>query len=480
MAEEEIKAGEQEREALRIETQRLRDELSDLRIEAEIRQDKLRKAEAAVERLQRRKPSPIAPELARPQSVLSELSPTTTTSSPTVATPPTKSASSVSETPTPPSPPTSDRSNHPSETPLATALSKPRPSNTDSNITPRPLHVSSRPSRPSRGPSIPVSGDRTPHLPRTTTWNRPDNAERQGLPHSGSLHHLHGLMSKMQLLEQRVHSVRSKLPAPASTPPGVSPRSTSVLGQSSIPATVTMRSNKKRIAGSDTSSMHTPTDRPSSRLSATYTCEGGRPPSRLSFGVAQPSPNRELVLNRPPSRDAISQRPPSRGPDHSRPSSRTGLSSRQSISHLPSTSASSTSRPGSRQSISGVRTPLNHYSTTSQSESRRPRSSVGGPYSNAHAGHGHSASVSRLGNYGPQQQLADEEESNEVLTPTPSRRGTFTKLESGSGIPALATGSIKSRSSGSSAGRRISSGVGDMGPPERKGPRKLSEVGESY
>ncbi|KAA6412671.1 MAG: hypothetical protein FRX48_03663 [Lasallia pustulata] len=39
--EEEIKLGEQEREALRIETQRLRDELSDLKVEAEIMHDKL-------------------------------------------------------------------------------------------------------------------------------------------------------------------------------------------------------------------------------------------------------------------------------------------------------------------------------------------------------------------------------------------------------------------------------------------------------
>ena len=37
MAEEEIKNADQERESLRIETQRLRDELNDLKIEAEIR-----------------------------------------------------------------------------------------------------------------------------------------------------------------------------------------------------------------------------------------------------------------------------------------------------------------------------------------------------------------------------------------------------------------------------------------------------------
>ena len=76
MAEEEIKAGEQEREALRIETHRLRDELSDLKIEAEIRQDKLRQAEEVAGRERRRKPPSLTADIGRPQSALSELSPT--------------------------------------------------------------------------------------------------------------------------------------------------------------------------------------------------------------------------------------------------------------------------------------------------------------------------------------------------------------------------------------------------------------------
>ncbi|KAL8864969.1 MAG: hypothetical protein Q9174_007142, partial [Haloplaca sp. 1 TL-2023] len=59
MFEEEIKVGEKEREALRIETQRLRDELGDLRIEAEIRQDKLRRYEAAAAEPQRNKPPEV-------------------------------------------------------------------------------------------------------------------------------------------------------------------------------------------------------------------------------------------------------------------------------------------------------------------------------------------------------------------------------------------------------------------------------------
>jgi chromosome segregation ATPase len=46
LLEEEIKIGEQERENLRIEAQRLKEELSDLKIEAELLQDKVRKQES--------------------------------------------------------------------------------------------------------------------------------------------------------------------------------------------------------------------------------------------------------------------------------------------------------------------------------------------------------------------------------------------------------------------------------------------------
>ncbi len=483
MAEEEIRTGEQERESLRIETQRLRDELSDLKIEAEIRQDKLRRAETVAERQHKMRPSPIVAEYTRPQSSQSDLSPTTSNSSLTIATPPTKSASStVSETRTPPSPPTSEKSNPTSAVPTLPAP-KSRLSITDSNLTPRPVQTSSRPARHSRRPSIPVaSHDRAPPSARRTTINRSENPTRvQGLPSSGSLHQLHGLMNKMQLLEQRVHSVRSKLPAPTSTPPRASPRSNSSLGQSSIPATVTMRSNKKRTGGSNASSVYTPgAERPASRLSSAYAPAFERPASRLSFGIPQPSPNREPNLSRPPSRDTLSNRPPSRDAPNSRPSSRASLASRQSISHFPSASVSSTSRPSSRQSISGTRTPLGHYATsTTQSESRRPRSSIGGSYANMHSS---AATVSRLTNYGLQSQPQDDDESSEVVTPTPSRRTTIAKEDPGSGIPGLGAASARKRLSGLGTGRRISSGAGgEMGPPERRGTtRKLSGVGESY
>ncbi|KAL8706109.1 MAG: hypothetical protein Q9201_000811 [Fulgogasparrea decipioides] len=77
MFEEEIKVGEHERETLRIETQRLRDELGDLRIEAEIRQDKLRRAEAENQR--RRHVDIASSATPRPPSALSERSEPTTT-----------------------------------------------------------------------------------------------------------------------------------------------------------------------------------------------------------------------------------------------------------------------------------------------------------------------------------------------------------------------------------------------------------------
>lgn len=452
MMEEEMKIGEQEREALRIETQRLRDELSDLRVEAEVRSDKLRRAEAAAEQQRLWKPSTINSGLHRHRSPVSEHSPTTTASSPTIATPPTKSASStVSETPTSPSPPSSEPSGIPSNNPAHPVI-KSRLSMSKSTATTRPLTHSSRPPRHSRGPSIPFTNDRPiPSVRRRSTLSRQDYLPNTlGVSSSGSLHQIRGLIGKMQKLEERVNSARSKLPAPTSTPPHASPRDGSVLGQSYIPPTVTLRSSKKRTGGSDSSAaLKSPTDH--------------RPSSRLSFGIPQPSPNRD-----------------SRSP--SRPPSAASFSSRTSISHLPSGPSSSTGRPTSRQSFSRAHTPSGHYTTHAFSESRRPRSSIGGSYAATHqGGHGHSSSVSRLSNFNPHI-FDDAEENGDILTPTPARRTMIVKGEFGSAIPAPTT-SIKKMASGIGVGRRISSGAGirkeegDMGPPERK---RLSGVGETF
>ncbi|MCJ1303788.1 NADH:ubiquinone oxidoreductase [Hypocenomyce scalaris] len=532
MLEEEIKLGEQEREALRIETQRLRDELSDLKVEAEIMQDKLRHAGGRSER-QLRKPTPLGAGIVRPQSPVSENSPATTTSSPTIATPPTKSASSTaSDAPTPPSPPVSDTS-IPASSKTTTALpqAKSRLSISNSNTTPRPSHYSSRPPRHSRGPSIPLSnGQSTPSIPRRTTIIRPDGPQQPslGLPHSGSLHQIRGLIGKMQKLEQRVHSARSKLPAPTMTPPRGSPRSGSAIRQSYIPASVTVRSHKKRTGGSNAagsfykesasestplSTQHvsrlsvggptaTPTrdnrhentingahaSRPSSRASlsgrssmsqltgayAPTASSNNRPSSRLGYTAASSS------NTRPSSRQGYAAGAPS----NTRPSSRQGYpatlsstnnrpSSRQGA---PPPAPSSSSRPPSRQSVSGTRTPLGQYSSSTLSESRRPRSSIGGSYAAQH-GHVHSASVNHIRSV---EDLRLEEEGDEVLTPTPRGGGK-------GDVSAIPTPKGLGGNRLSGVGRRTSSGLGvrreegDMGPPEwRGGGKKLSGVGESY
>lgn len=454
LMEEEMKLGEQEREALRIETQRLRDELSDIKVEVEIKSDKLRHAEATAERQRLRKPSPIDSVIARPRSLASENSPTTTASSPTVATPPTKSASStVSETHTPPSPPTSETSLPAMLNTPALPAAKSRLSITNATTTPRPSSHLSRPPRHSRRPSIPLSTIRsTPSITRRTTMSRQEQSqETPGTAASGSLHQIRGLIGKMQKLEQRVNSARSKLPAPNSTPPRASPRTGSALGQSFIPPTVTMRSNKKRTGGSDgTTAVHGTADH--------------RPSSRLSFGIPQPSPSRDLH-------------------SVSRPASRASISSRTSTSQLASAAPSSITRPGSRQSLSRAPTPLGRYSSSTLSDSRRPCSSVGGSYSATHqgGGHGHSASVSRLSNYHlPFRD--DMEESMDVLTPTPARRTPLPTR----GVDSVIPGSLRiaTKGDGAGVGRRISSGPGsrvredgDMGPPERK---RLSGVGETF
>lgn len=463
--EEEMKVGELEREGLRIETQRLRDELGDLRVEAEIRSDKLRHAEAAAERQRLRKPTPLDPDLLRPRSPVSEHSPTTTASSPTMATPPTKSASStVSEAPTPPSPPSSEPSMPVPSGTSAHSVIKSRLSMTTSTATPRPLSHSSRPPRHSRGPSIPISHDRPmSSVARRTTLNRLEHLQNTpGISSSGSLTQIRGLIGKMQKLEERVNSAKSKLPAPTATTPRSSPRSGSALGQSYIPSTVTMRSNKKRTGGSGSSTaFKSPT--------------GNRSTSRLSFGLPQPSPTRD-----------------SRSP--SRPASSASYSSRTSMSHLSNTTPSNVGRRSSRQSLSRAQTPLGHYASSTYasstlSESRRPRSSIGGSYASSHpgGGHGYSASVSQLSNHKPHSLGGEPDENSEVLTPTPGRRNTFGKAEiNSSGIPALLTSSSakKKVNDVGERGRRISSGPGyrvreegDMGPPERK---RLSGVGETF
>ncbi|KAI4674528.1 uncharacterized protein J4E88_008264 [Alternaria novae-zelandiae] len=239
MLEEEIKIGEQEREALRIETQRLRDELSDLRVEAEITQEKLRIAEETIENHHVRKVSNhLSGDALRPRSPVSEASTTATTvSSPTAAsTPPHSKADGLHTDATPPSPPLSDA---PITTRYLPSTPMPKRKNSyaplDPGATPR-AGLYQRVPRHSRGPT-PAS-----RAPRPSFGSA---APPPSLPRSGSLVQVRGLIGKMQKLEERVHAARSKLPAPTTTPPRASPRNGSAMGHH-VPSTVTLRSGRKR------------------------------------------------------------------------------------------------------------------------------------------------------------------------------------------------------------------------------------------
>ena len=496
MMEEEIKSSEQDREALRIEAQRLRDELSDLRIEADIRQDKLRKAETAALSRQAREPKTFEVGVPRPSTRQSDHSPvSTTTSSPTIVTPPTKSASSiVSETPTPPSPPTSDHSVPPITNPNGPAR-KARLSSYQTTTTSKPTNYS-RPTHHNRDPSISLSStlsgrDRPIPYPRRTTLNRQEKSSTApGLPTSQSLYTVRGLMGKMASLQERVNSARSKLPAPTTSSPHSSPRNGSVMGQAYIPPTITLRSNKKRISVSNVnSSVRSGTDQQSI----------SRPASRLSFGFSHPSVSPEKVNdnNGAPSKN-------------SRPTSRHSISSRTSISHLPSAASASaashasSSRPSSRQSLTGPRTPYNQTYNSNLgatiSKSCRPRSSIGGSYATMHAnhGHGHSQSVNRLSiqnsnlfhHADPNE---EDDETSEVVTPTPARRNTAAIRDDfhSSAAPSLVPSSPHKRASGIGISRRMSAGLGlrqkenadmMMAPPalERRPASRLSDTEETF
>ncbi|KAH6998958.1 NUDE protein [Ilyonectria sp. MPI-CAGE-AT-0026] len=436
MMEEEIKMGEQEREQLRIESQRLRDELGDLKIEAELLQDKLKKQES-------RHLSTISTDLSMLGSPTFDkdldASPGSTASSPLITTPPEAKSplpsDSLSDLREPPSPPMSDASATlpkvaAARTPAPNKSRKTRLPSAENSITPKPR--AKPPTGSTRAPGSRIStGGTTLRTPANRNVG-PRSASHK-IPASNSLAHIRTLTAQMQRLEARVHSVRSKLPGPTYTPPRASPR-TSIHGNPQVPSTVTIRSRKRTmgsaassVAGSVAGDDITPTNFHSSTSSS----KGSHVPrlstsgvSRLSYGTG-PLPNRgpDSEISRPSSRASVSS--------YARPPSRTDM--------IP--------RPASRTSLTGTRTPMG-----------RPRSSLGGSL------HSHSASISHI----------DLMEEDEGEFRTPSRRGTYSKLDldasAGSAIPMPST----RRQSG---GRRPSNG------PSRSsvsGQRKLSDLGETY
>lgn len=463
--EETIRQSEQEREELRIETQRLRDDLGDLKVESEITREKLRLAEDTVEALRARKPSPLAVESLRTRSPASEAS-GMTPASPTASTPPPKS-DSASDMATPPSPPLSDA---PATVKIEHKTPLPRRAHVPDSATPRPSFYGQRAlPRHTRGPSLASSTStalseaksiKTP-APKARVVSRAAAAD--GLPRSDSLYQIRGLIGRMQKIEERVHSARSKLPAPGRTPTG-SPRAGSALGDN-IPSSVTMRRSSKRPSGSVSSALQEDDTESSTGAS-------GRREShikRLSYGI--PRPASSLA-----SRSERQERPPSAMEHMERPPSSAGV--------RPSSRASLSGRPPSR---SGARTELGHYSSStiaSSGAASRPRSSMGGSYANGTPrGHRTSASFSEI-----RRRAAASEDSEPNVSP--SRRTTLDR----SGIPgvsALPTPRSSRQSGGlpqrAKTGSRTSNtfgrvreeeGAGDMGPPPSR--KRMSDVGETY
>lgn len=425
LLEEEIRNGEQEREGLRIENQRLRDELSDLKIETHIVQEKLRKAESLGQSRHLRKLTPSDSGASTQQSLNNaNHSPTTTTSSPMVSTPPAKSVSSMaSEMVTPPSPPFSETSTAAPKVDETPSVRRGRPSMSEARRLVR-ASQQSRASRHSRNPSISTSNGRaTPSM--ASRRNTGGTAFAPGLPKSGSLIQIRGLIGKMQRLEQRVQSAKSRLPAPLETPPRVSPRSNSVLSQSSVPSSVTMRSTRKRTSGSATSSR----DGETTPYYLSY--------NRSSIGTSQHTPSR-------------------RGPDDSRPSSRTSMTSHYSVSQ-----SGIPQRPESRQG--GPRTPGVGYSSQTLPERHRPRSS--------------------LSNYNPSANMSYIDECGGSLsTPTPRRTMLNRSDTSTSAIPTPSSVPKRQSSTSIPTPRRASSRLerrdGDMPPPALA--KTAVDLGETF
>ncbi|PHH55439.1 Nuclear distribution protein nudE -like protein 1 [Ceratocystis fimbriata CBS 114723] len=438
MLEEEMKFSEQEREQSRIETQRLKAELNDLKIEAELLQDKVKKYES-------RQFAVISPDISVMSSPMFDKSvhgsPGSTASSPLISTP-----DSTIPPIDPPSPPMSDASGAqihrpklPLRTPtMATKRSRLPSLSASDSTTPKPR---------SKIFSTSVNGDRPPtsatpasattntrkvssvNLKTPSTTTRTSTRTSGKAPASNSLSHIRSLTAQMQRLEARVHSARSKLPAPVNTPPrGTSPR------EIHIPSTITVRSRKRTLTSATSSVVSDDSTTPSiPRMPEASTRPGIKHVSRLSSsGVGRlsfgPLPNRspntdtDTSISRPSSRTSISS-------GIGRPSSRTEIS-----------------RPASRTSTTSSRAPY-----------ARPRSSMSGSVQ----GYGHSHSRSRG--------TVDFDIADEGEMRTPSRRGAYTtkvdfsaSVGSAQGIPthsAIPLPAVRRQS----VGRRTSSGVPSTG-----------------
>lgn len=478
--------GEQEREALRIESQRLREELSELKIEAELMQDKVKKYE---------RHSTMSSDISLLGSptfdkTATDISVDSAASSPLISTPFEITKGLGAPTPElldPPSPPMSDVSSHPRapsriRTPAPSTMRRTRMPSVDAGSRAR----GSTPALPTGGrtatggrPSISISSGGGGASLRSSTNTRSNVSSRNSnykIPASNSLSHIRLLTAQMQRLEARVHSVRSKLPAPngGNTPPRP-PSRPALTAANSNASTPTVRSRRRAttqssisisssLAGDDL----TPTSSYASPSKTNHTPRiSTSGVNRLSFSTQLSDKGSEV--SRPVSRSSHSSSLAS----YTRPVSRNG--------------AAAPPRPMSRSSVSGVRTPVG-----------RPASSFGS------SGRGHSGSVS-----GSRSGIDFLGEDYEPVYRTPSRRGTFsTRYDLGTSIsgipPPLPVSGIPTPGSGipaagsaipgpglrrQSGSRRISVSNGSIsgggvsirsGRTSTTGFRKLSDLGETY
>ncbi|KAL4867396.1 hypothetical protein BDV12DRAFT_120458 [Aspergillus spectabilis] len=433
LLEEEVKVGEQERENLRIENQRLRDELNDLKIETEIVQEKLRNGG------RRRRPAPLGRSPSSPHTPeIFDRSPgASTVSSPLFATPPTKlSLTLASAAATPPSPPMSETSSSMRKSLNATPGFPLQKASASESFGTRSLY-GNRPQRFSthtRATSFAFSNGRStpsvasrPSLPKqtNTTNNNNTTIRLSGIPKSGSLYQIRGLIGKMQKLEERVQSAKSKLPPPSETASRASSRANSVVGDSPVASTLSMRRDpRKRLSGSSFSSSLREGDGAPSYVTS----------SRPSYGT--------------------------RTQGDSRPSSRTSFSS--SFSHSTHPSVTPSNRPESRQSR--TKTPLGHYSTNPTTESRRPRSSLSNPA-------GQSTPINGMSFIDEDEDLAEQMSARAKISEArPSRLPSFSTP---TGLKKRATSGV----SGIPAPRSLRR-ENTMGPPKPK--PKAADLGETF
>lgn len=440
MLEEEIRLGEQEREGLRIEVQRLRDEISDMKVEQDITVEKLNNTLAVAARYGNGSLHHVPPPSL--QSPMSETSSSVTSHSPT--TPTTASAMSTStpqsdHSPTPPSPPMSE---------ISTTTS----SANDPSLTPRPRHFPK--SRQNRGPSFSTAINTA--IP---------------LPPSRSLHQIRGLIGQMQRLEQRVHHARSKLPGPVNnTPPKAqTPRNSG----SFIPTAGTgiiLRSPKKHRSPSMTSSATSGSDTFTHPTRISYTKPdrtAERPASRAAFD--RPGSRME----RPGGRNGMIERPASRTSNASATTcSSTGLSVPERPPHRPASRNSAP--PPTRAATMGLGTHAEFGMAAFGS--RRDRASMDSYANNSNSSNIKSTELPHITPAARRNTVGKDLSLNLGL-------GTSAIPKPASGLPRRNFGArrISSSTDGSDDAARYG-GLGVLGAAGGVGVRrkKLTGVGETY